>query len=490
MLNISLDKPDNAVMDRVRQAEQQKAMREYQPSWQEIFVTGYQTHTGRQKKGLLQMKNSDKDKERLQEVRQAVESGELQSGVTDRKKFSKSHALKLYQQLAEQRKAVIIEQMIANIPANYHSIQTREALFDMIALAKQETENALDTETTGLHLEKDTVVGMSITLPTADQHYYIPFLHQNFNVGKQLDKAETMQILQSELYDRPDLTTVMFNAKFDMHQLIKEGLQFTGTVLDALVGMKLLNENEPSYQLKKLVNKWGKYFGYTDDSLTFEELFSKDPKDFYVKADYRICYYYACKDTDLTMKLWKFIESQLKKHKGLSDSFYGREVPLTKVFFQIEQNGMPIDMDYAAEYAEQLQTEINLLDSKIAEKFGELNWNSPQQVKKLLYTDLQLKSSDGKESTDKQSLKYLSKEVPELSLVLERRQLVKLLTSFIEPIPQLAWSDNRIHGTFDSNGAKTGRTASKHPNLQNLSKAAKKMFQAPEGYLIVDLDYS
>ena len=475
---------------RINKARAVKSNKDFQPTWHQVWVTGYDLPTGSHKKGIYQMKMSDLDKKRLQEVQQAVADGELSAGVTDLKKFNKSHALRLYSKLVEQRKDQYITETLKKVPSNYHSINTHPDFIKLVGMLRESTVVALDTETTGLHYEKDTVVGMSLTLPEFDYNCYIPFLHENSNVGEQLDKGMVMEYLNTYI-NIHGMTVIMFNAKFDMHMLYKDDLFFDNCrVYDALVGMKLLNENEPSYQLKKLVNRWGKYFGVKDDSLTFEELFSKDPVDFYKNADYRLCWYYACKDTDLTWKLWTFIEEQLAKHEGLAHSFYDREVPCTKVFFNIECNGLPIDLDYAAEYAEQLRTEIAELDSKINDFFGELNWDSPVQVKKLLYTDMKLKSWDGKDSTNKQSLKNLSKEVPELNWVLERRQKVKLLSSFIEPIPELVWSDGRIHGTFDANGAKTGRTASKSPNMQNLSKAAKKMFRAPKGWLLVDLDYS
>lgn len=489
LLNLSLEE-DRSAVERVKKAEETKQLKQYQPTWEEIFVTGYKSHTGKHKKGILQLKNSEPDKQRILEVRQAVESGELSAGVTDRKKFSKSHCLNLYQQLKELRKAAIIEEYIQNIPENYHSIQTEESLYNMIKLAKQENENALDTETTGLHLEKDKVVGMSITLPKADQHYYIPFLHQNFNVGKQLDKAKVMQILQTKLFDRQDLITVMFNAKFDMHQLIKEDLQFKGTVVDALEGMKVLNENEPSYALKNLANKWGKYFGYTDNSMTFEELFSKNPEDFYIHSDYRLCYFYACKDTHLTYLLYKFINEQLEKQPKLKHVFYDIEVPITNISFKMEQNGMPMDLEYAEEYKQQLETEIEELDSKIKEFFGDINWNSPVQVQKKLYEDLKLKPLDDKKGTGADVLKVLAKEVPELQWLLDYRGKTKLLGSFIEPIPQLVWSDGRVHGRFNQGGTKTGRFSSDAPNLQNLPYTARPMFTAEEGKLIIGIDLS
>lgn len=489
-LDLKLPSDSSQVNTRIARAKGVKANKEFQPTWEQVWNTGYTKPTGTVQKGIFQMKLTEPDKKRLLTVKEAVASGELDSGVTDRKKFNKSHALRLYATLVEQRKEAIIAEMIANIPENYHSVQTVEMLDWLIELLRQTDINALDTETTGLHLEKDKVVGMSVTVPNADQHFYIPFLHENSNVGVQLDKQYVMGRLQQELGDRTDLITVMFNAKFDLHQLVKEGLAFNGPVYDALVGMKLLNENEPSYRLKKLANKWGKYFGYTDNSLTFEELFSKDPRDFYVNADYRLCYYYACKDTHLTWLLWTFIREQLEKHEGLKHSFYNLEVPTTQVAFTMEQNGMPIDLKFAADYKQELETEIAQLDSKIKGFFGDINWDSPKQVSQRLFDELGMKPLDEKRSTDAHTLKVLSKTVPELKMVLEYREKTKLLGSFIGPIPQLVWSDNRIHGSFNQDGTKTGRFASDKPNLQNIPYPARPMFAAPHGKIIVSADFS
>lgn len=462
-LDLKLPKQPSTAKARVSKAKTVKAAKDFQPTWEQVWTTGYTKPTGTVQRGIFQMKLSEPDKARLLTVKEAIDTGEIDCGVTDRKKFNKSHALRLHTALVEQRKEAIIAEMIANIPDNYHSVQTEEMLDWLIDLLRKTDINALDTETTGLHLEKDKVVGMSITVPNADQHFYIPFLHENSNVGVQLDKQYVLGRLQQELGDRSDLITVMFNAKFDMHQLVKEGLTFKGPVYDALVGMKLLNENEPSYQLKKLANKWGKYFGYTDNSLTFEELFSKDPRDFYVNADYRLCYYYACKDTHLTWLLWTFIREQLEKHEGLWHSFYNLEVLTTQVAFTMEQNGMPIDLPFAEEYKQELETEIAELDSKIKDFFGDINWASPQQVAVRLYDELGMEPLSDKRSTDAHTLKALSKNVPELKLVLDYREKTKLLGSFISPIPQLVWGDGRIHGSFNQDGTKTGRFASDKP---------------------------
>lgn len=473
---------------RINKARAVKSNKDFQPTWHQVWVTGYDLPTGSHKKGIYQMKLSDLDKKRLQEVQQAVADGELGAGVTDLKKFNKSHALRLNSQLVEERKGQYIKDTLKHVPSNYHSINTYEDLIRLVDMLRESTVIALDTETTGLHYENDTVVGMSLTLPEFDYNCYIPFLHENSNVGEQLDKGMVMEYLNTYI-NIPRMTVIMFNAKFDMHMLIKDGLTFDNCkVYDALVGMKLLNENEPSYQLKKLVNKWGKYFGVKDDSLTFEELFSKDPVDFYKNADYRLCWYYACKDTDLTWKLWTFIEEQLAKHEGLAHSFYDIEVPILKVSFIMECNGMLIDKKFAAEYGKQLKADIADLDSRIKEAFGDINWNSPVQVKDVLYEKMGLKPLDNKKSTDAHTLKVLARDEPRLQMVLEYREKNKLYSSFIEPIPQVVWKDGRVHSQFNADGTKTGRFASKDVNLQNIPYPARPMFVAPEGKLIISAD--
>ena len=102
----------------------------------------------------------------------------------------------------------------------------------------------------------------------------------------------------------------------------------------------------------------------------------------------------------------------------------------------------------------------------------------------------EIKPLDEKRSTNASTLEQLARTEPMLEKLLKYRTVNKLYGSFIHPIPQLVWSDNRIHGNFNQDGTKTGRFASDKPNLQNVPYSARPMFKAPKGKLIVSADFS
>src|SRR6185436_1756337 len=83
-----------------------------------------------------------------------------------------------------------------------------------------------------------------------------------------------------------------------------------------------------------------------------------------------------------------------------------------------------------------------------------------------------------------------------IGLILEYRELSKLLSTYIDAIPPLLDKHSRLHSTFLQAGAVTGRMASNNPNLQNipsktaLGRAIRDAFVAEKGYKLVALDYS
>lgn len=494
-LDIKLtEEKDNNSKDRVKKAQQSKQDSEFQPTWEEVWTTGYTRPTGTFKKAIFQAKNTDADLNKLYQVKEAVEEGLLGTGVENLKKFTKTHALRLYNDLKEIKREQIAKEMIENKPDNYYTVLTSKELDRLQALMYQEDTIAVDTETTGLKWE-DVTVGISVTLPKADKHFYIPYGH---TIVKQLDREDVFSKLKGPL-EREGLKGIFFNSKFDAHMLKKDGIDVRGNIyFDAMIVMHLLNENEPSYALKNLANKYGKFFGYDTESMKFDELFGKDPQDF-INADIELASIYACKDTHLTYLFYEWQMKHLEKHPELKDLYFNIEQPITKVALEMEDNGFEIDEDFAKQYEKELRLKLEELNKELHENWGDINTNSPKQLKEKLFDELGYKDISGKGSTDARVLKQLAKEHDDVKVLLEYRDLSKLHGTYIKPLPTLLRKDileygikgdGRLHGSFNQSGTVTGRFSSSSPNIQNIGPKARRMFIAPKGKLLIGIDYS
>ncbi|PEL24365.1 DNA polymerase [Bacillus toyonensis] len=481
---------EKAKLKRMREAEKKKELKAYQPTMREIWYTGYETHTGKIKQGIFQTKMSDSDKRKLDMVHDAIMHGDLGMGVDDTKKFTKAHALRLYIMLMKQRKIATIKKMIATKPHNYIMVNNLLAFDTMLSNLEKEPIIALDTETTGVNVYKDVVVGISITLPKADKHYYIPFGH----VTEIIQLAANIVLDNLKPYLESDsIKKVLHNAKFDIHMLYNaHGIDLGGFAFDTMIGMILLNENEPSFALKNLATKYGKYFGFEDKSATFEELFGDDMKkngDGFASIPLDIGHIYACKDTHLTWAFYQFIQEQFDRIPELREYYDTIERDITLVSVEMERNGFEIDFEYAEEYKKDLAGDIAKLEEELKYHFGEINVNSPAQLATKLYDEMGLSDPSKKRSVDAKTLEKLAKQHKGCEVLLEYRNLNKLLSTYIEPLPQKA-VNGRLHGEFNQGGTVTGRYSSRNPNLQNLPYKARKIIKASKGKVIVGIDFS
>jgi DNA polymerase-1 len=83
-----------------------------------------------------------------------------------------------------------------------------------------------------------------------------------------------------------------------------------------------------------------------------------------------------------------------------------------------------------------------------------------------------------------------------VGLILEHRQVAKLKSTYVDALPTLVDSEDRLHTTYQQAVAATGRLSSTDPNLQNipirtsLGRRIRRAFVAPEGRLLLGADYS
>src|SRR5699024_613638 len=248
--------------------------------------------------------------------------------------------------------------------------------------------------------------------------------------------------------------------------------------------------NEMNYRLKDLSNKYAKFMGIKPENDTFNELFGKATFDT-IPLD--IALVYAAKDTDLTVKFYKFIESQFRRKdlKRVRDLYYELENPLLEVCIEMEEAGFLLNEQSKIDrIRNELISEEQQLLSELKKNFGDINFNSPLQLQKVFYDELKYPDVSGRRSTDKPTLKMLAEEYEAVQILLDYRKVSKLLSSFIEKLPEMVKSTGRVYGQFMQNATKTGRFASKEPNLQQLPQSARTLFTAPKGFIIIGSDFS
>ena len=205
--------------------------------------------------------------------------------------------------------------------------------------------------------------------------------------------------------------------------------------------------------------------------------------------------------------LEKILKVELKNN-GLLEVYENLESKLIPVLAQMEENGIKIDKNYFKNFENELNEKINKLIlniHKIADD-EEFNIDSSQQLGEILFEKMQIpvvKKTKTRYSTDVEVLEKiaddneLSDEKREIAKnLLEYRAFKKLLSTYIEPIPQYADKDDRIHTTFNQNGTATGRLSSANPNLQNIPARTddgmriRTGFVAQDGYSLISFDYS
>lgn len=474
--NIRLTSNDETTArQRMKDAEsRKKSMSEpIEDAWERIFAS----------------KLTDTDRSRLIDVKNALESGIIGRELTEKpKRFSKAEAMRIHKELQEVQREGKIAELIAKTPSTYHLITDYAELRDVVSRAGKEKVIAVDTETTGLDVYTDVIVGVSITIPSEDYHCYIPITPTADE--RALDSEKALSIIEPLIVNER-VGKVYHNALYDIAMFERHNIYAKGLVWDTQTAMHVLNENEPSYRLKDLVTK---YLGEPSD--TFTELFGKDVKFAEVPLDAALVY--AAKDTDLTWRLFRFQLSHLRKLPSVLKYYQEVEVPLLTAIYHIERNGYVLDLEFAKEYGEELSKKSDKLHKHILETLGdpELNLNAPQQVRPILsaYIGEEIQSMDAKKS-----LKPLAKKHKIVADILEYKKLTKLSSTYIDKLPlKINKSTGRLHSRFNPAGTVTGRFSSgkdEHNsedqsfNVQNQPQESRKLFVAPKGKVIVGADF-
>ena len=185
---------------------------------------------------------------------------------------------------------------------------------------------------------------------------------------------------------------------------------------------------------------------------------------------------------------------------GQDHLLYDVEIPLAKVLARMENIGFEVDVDGIRRYGMILTDEAESLRQAIYDAVGyEFNINSPKQLAKALFEDLNLphgKKTKSGYSTNAEVLEGLMGFHPVIGKILDYRTVTKLKSTYCDSLIDKVAPDGRIHSSFNQTETRTGRISSTEPNLQNIpvrterGKEFRRFFRAKEGCVLVDADYS
>ncbi len=375
-------------------------------------------------------------------------------------------------------------------------VDSPEALQALTRRLKAARTVAVDTETTSTDQMRADLVGISLAVDE-NEGFYIPLGH---HTGEQQLPWETVRAALAPFLADPAVAKVGHNIKYDLVVLARHGLPMSTPAFDTMIAEWVRDPASHNLGLKNLA--WTRLGA---EMIDISDLIGRGKKQRSM-ADVPVAQVapYAAADVVMVLRLMPLLEADLRERNGLR-LFREIEMPLVPVLAQMEMNGILVDVDFLHRMSQELAEQLHALEEKIYAAAGvRFNINSTQQLSKVLFETLGLeppdrtrKTKSGHYSTSASVLELLRGKHPVVDWVLEHRELAKIKSTYVDALPQQVNPDTgRVHTSYNQTGTVTGRIASSDPNLQNIpvrtpvGRRVRRAFVAPEGHLLLSVDYS
>ncbi len=377
----------------------------------------------------------------------------------------------------------------ATTPHEYHLITELSDLESLVAQLKREREFCFDTETTGFDIFNDRIVGMSFAVK-AHEAWYVSFTPENTQVFVEIVRP---------LFEDENIAKVGQNIKFDIMVLAHLGIEVRGRKFDTMI-LHYLLDSESRHNMNFMAERYLRY-----SPIAIETLIGRGTRQLTMdQVNIMSAKEYAAEDADITMQLKHLLWAEVEK-QGLVKLYEQIEEPMIQVLADMEMAGVKIDCEELARYAVELNAELNGLERAVREEAGEpsLNINSARQLGEVLFakmriTDKPKMTKTRQFSTEEEYLLTFAGKHRIIDLILKYRSVKKLLSTYVEALPQLVnRTTGRIHTSFNQAVTATGRLSSTNPNLQNIpvreemGRRIREAFVASdEEHLLLSADYS
>ena len=394
---------------------------------------------------------------------------------------------------AESTEEEIIEEpmvhSIATTAHDYQTIHNAEELRTLCAKLMTYKEICFDTETTDKSAVRCKIVGISFAVEP-HKAWYIPF-----NIG---DTSSYVDILRP-VFENENIAKIGQNIKYDIMVLKRMGIAVHGEKIDTML-LHYLLDSESRHNMDFLAER---YLNYRPISI--ETLIGKGTKQLTmdVVGVERVAEY-AAEDADITLRLKQVLYAEVEK-RGMLDLYKRIEEPMIEVLADMELEGVTVNREALNSYAVELRQLLEKLENEVRVMADEptLNINSSRQLGEVLFAKLRItdkpKMTKTKQfSTEEEYLQTFAHDFPIVSKILEYRGVKKLLSTYVEALPELINPETgRIHTSYNQAVTATGRLSSTNPNLQNipirddLGKPIRAAFIASDAeHTLVAADYS
>ena len=350
---------------------------------------------------------------------------------------------------------------IADVKPDYRVAATPDEQAALVTHLLECKEVCFDTETTSLDIHDAELVAMSFT--TAEKSGWL--------VPVPADRTEAQAVVDrfKPFFGNENIAKIGQNLKYDILVLKNYGVEVRGRLFDTMVAHYLI-QPEQRHNLDLLAESYLKY-----STIKTEELIGRrgSAQTTMRNVEIGLLRDYACEDADIAFRLKPLLEAELRK-SDMIDLFFNIETPLISVLADMEWTGVKIDTAALNAYAVELRAAIADVEQKIHTEAGMVfNISSPKQLGEILFERLKIggaaKTKTKQYSTAEDVLEKIADKHPIVPMILEYRSLKKLLSTYVEALPQMVHSKTgRIHTSYNQTITATGRLSSTNPNLQNI----------------------
>jgi len=401
------------------------------------------------------------------------------------------------QNLARKYLAHDIEKIVEAKTYSGTVIDKKEAFDMLVAKLKKSSVFAM-------YIKKMTdgnILGVSFSLGNK-QSFYIPLHHNqgNYesyhnNLGPMFAPEKENIFLSMREFLEDDLIVKKVHDSKEITAILESnGVTIKNIQADTMLMDYLLHPDRSNHSIKNTVrdNK-GEQIPELKDIMDVAKI--KDVTE--LSAAQILPYMISRSESILTLS----DDLSLKMREQKLDDVYTKiDFPIIKALTAIEKRGIKIDKNYLKELSTDYHKRALEMEKNVFILAGEeFNLNSPKQLGDILFNKLMLptqKKTKTGFSTNIDALESLAPDYEIADMIISYRQVTKLLNTYIDVLPRLADSHDRIHSSFNVTVAATGRLSSSDPNLQNIpirtedGERIRKAFISEQGKILIVADYS